>query len=105
MLSAGPRLLKRSIAQLVFLILIHWIVIYMVDGAIQCLNIRDQINLYPVDNTTLLISLLFISWIVIGLAPVVQTLDSAIHRINHYPADKYLGNQLCYPLDKDLSIG
>ena len=23
------------------------------------------------------------------LAPVVQTLDSAIHRINHYPADKY----------------
>ena len=22
-------------------------------------------------------------------APVVQTLDSAIHRINHYPADKY----------------
>ena len=67
MLSAGPRLFKRSIAQLVFLILIHWVVIYMVDGAIQCLNIRDQINLYPVDNTTLLISLLFISWIVIGL--------------------------------------
>ena len=25
-------------------------------------------------------------------APVVQTLDSAIHRINHYPADKYQGN-------------
>ena len=23
------------------------------------------------------------------LAPVVQTLDSAIHRINHNPADKY----------------
>ena len=23
------------------------------------------------------------------LAPVVQTLDSAIHGINHYPADKY----------------
>ena len=22
-------------------------------------------------------------------APVVQTLDRAIHRINHYPADKY----------------
>ena len=30
-------------------------------------------------------------------APVVQTLDSAIHRINHYPADKYYGNQLRYP--------
>ena len=40
-----------------------------------------------------------------GLAPVVQTLDSAIHRINHYPADKYYGNQLRYPLDRDLSGG
>ena len=37
------------------------------------------------------------------LAPVVQTLNSAIHRINHYPADKYYGNQLRYPLDSDLS--
>ena len=25
----------------------------------------------------------------VNQAPVVQTLDSAIHRINHYPADKY----------------
>ena len=39
------------------------------------------------------------------LAPVVQTLDSAIHRINHYPADKYYRNQLRYPLDSDLSGG
>ena len=39
------------------------------------------------------------------LAPVVQTLDSALHRINHYPADKYLGNQSHYPLDRDLSSG
>ena len=38
-------------------------------------------------------------------APVVQTLDSAIHRINHYPADKYYGNQLRYPLGNDLSCG
>ena len=42
-------------------------------------------------------------------ASVVQTLNSAIHRINHYPAhdpaDMYLGNQLRYPLDRDLSIG
>ena len=38
-------------------------------------------------------------------APVVQTLDSAIHRINHYPADKYYGNELRYPLDRDLSGG
>ena len=38
-------------------------------------------------------------------APVIQPLDSAIHRINHYPADKYYGNQLRYPLDRDLSGG
>ena len=35
------------------------------------------------------------------LAPVVQILNSAIHRINLYPVDKYLGNQLRYPLDRD----
>ena len=38
-------------------------------------------------------------------APVAQTLDSTIHRINHYPADKYYANQLRYPLDSDLSDG
>ena len=38
-------------------------------------------------------------------APVVQTLGSAIHRINHYPVDKYYGNQLRYPVDSDLSGG
>ena len=39
------------------------------------------------------------------LAPVVQRLDSAIHRINHYPVDKYWGDQLRYPVDRDLSDG
>ena len=39
------------------------------------------------------------------LAPVVQTLDTAIHRINHCPADKHYENQLRYPLDSDLSGG
>ena len=28
---------------------------------------------------------------------------AAIHWINHYPADKYEGNKLHYPLDRDLS--
>ena len=39
-------------------------------------------------------------------APVVQTLDSAIHRINHYPADKNIRETNCaiqwleiYPVD------
>ena len=38
-------------------------------------------------------------------ASVVQTLDSDIHWINRYPADKYYGNQLRYPLDRFLSDG
>ena len=37
------------------------------------------------------------------LAPVVQTLDSAIHWINHYPLDNSIGFASVYPLDSDLS--
>ena len=37
-------------------------------------------------------------------APVVQKLDSPIHRLN-YQVDKYYGNQLRYPLDSDFSKG
>ena len=32
-------------------------------------------------------------------APVVQMLDSAIHQINHFPADNYVGKQSHYPLE------
>ena len=39
------------------------------------------------------------------LAPVVQTSDSAIHRINHYPADSVIDFRNTYPLDSDLSGG
>ena len=40
------------------------------------------------------------------LVPVVQMMDSAIHRINHYTVDKYLRNQLRVdPVDGDLSSG
>ena len=39
----------------------------------------------------------------ICLASVVQTMDSAVHRINHYPADNSIG--FVYPLDSDLSGG
>ena len=38
-------------------------------------------------------------------APVVQKVDSAIHRINHYPVDKAIGFRTTYPLDSDLSGG
>ena len=39
------------------------------------------------------------------LAPVVQTLDSAIHRINHFPADSVIDFRNTYLLDSDLSGG
>ena len=38
-------------------------------------------------------------------APVVQTLDSAIHRIKVYPVDSAIGFPSIYPLDSDLSSG
>ena len=38
-------------------------------------------------------------------APVVQKLDNAIHRINHYPADSAVCFVDTYPLDSDLSGG
>ena len=40
-----------------------------------------------------------------ALAPVVQRLDNAIHRINHYPADSVVCFVSTYPLDRDLSGG
>ena len=39
------------------------------------------------------------------LGPVVQTLDSAIHRINLYPVDSAIGFPNTYPLNSDLSDG
>ena len=36
---------------------------------------------------------------------VVQTLNGALHQVNDYPVDKYNEEQLCYPLDRDLSGG
>jgi len=39
------------------------------------------------------------------LAPVVQKVDSAIHRINLYPVDNPIGFPNAYPLDSDLSSG
>ena len=34
---------------------------------------------------------------------VIYPLDSAIHRINHYPVEKAIGLRTTYPLDGDLS--
>ena len=41
----------------------------------------------------------------IGLAPVVQKVDNAIHWINHYPLDSAIGFPNTYPWHSDLSIG
>ena len=38
-------------------------------------------------------------------ARVVQRMDNAIHRINHYPADSVVCFVNIYPLDSDLSTG
>ena len=38
------------------------------------------------------------------LAPVVQTVDNTIYRINLYPLDSAIGFPNTYPLDSDLSI-
>ena len=39
------------------------------------------------------------------LAPVVQKVDSAIHRINLYPLGSAIGFPNTYSLDSDLSDG
>ena len=41
----------------------------------------------------------------VDLAPVVQKVDNAIHRINHYPVDSAISFPNIYPLDSDLSGG
>ena len=37
--------------------------------------------------------------------PVVQKVNRAIHRINHYPVDNAIGFPDIYPLESDLSGG
>ena len=44
-----------------------------------------------------------IAILAVDQAPVVRTLDSAIHWINHYPLDNSIGFAGVYPLDSDLS--
>ena len=39
------------------------------------------------------------------MGPVVQKVESAIHRINLFPVDSAIGFPNTYPLDRDLSDG
>ena len=72
-------------------------------------NAVDQIHeiLFSIQGIRLLAigSLILIHWIVISLAPVDQTLDSAIQWINIYPVDSAIDFPNTYPLDSDLSDG
>ena len=69
-LSFRPQLLKSWVALSIGKTTIQWISIRETNCAIQ------WIEIHPVDS-------------VIHLARVVQTLDSAIHRISHCLVDKY----------------
>ena len=48
---------------------------------------------------------LSLSLLLVLLARVVQNLDNAIQRINHYPVDSVVCFVNIYPLDSDLSGG
>lgn len=37
-------------------------------------------------------------------APTVQTVDKAVHQINHYPTNTFQGNQLRYPVDSVTTV-
>ena len=78
---------------------IHWINLYPLDSAILVsLILIHSKEIYPMDGSIQLLNNWGLASVVqrldstIHQAPVVQTLDSAIRRINNYPADKYYGN-------------
>ena len=72
----GQISIQCGIVQLVSLICIHWIVIHPVNSAIHLLNYCSLIN-----------KVISMAFVYIILAPVVQTVDRAIHRIKIYPVD------------------
>ena len=55
---------------------------------------ESEINIYD-----------YLEYFALDQAPVVQRLDNAIHRINHYPVDSVVCFFNTYPLDSDLSGG
>ena len=71
----------------------------MIVGLLQILNIHFD---SPCDEYLLLWFMMVRSY---KTAPVVQKVDNAIHRINHYPLDIAIGFAITYPVDSDLSGG
>ena len=43
--------------------------------------------------------------LILVLAPVVQKVDSVIHRINYYPVNDAIGFRTTYPVDSELTGG
>ena len=66
-------------------------IIHSRSSLTRCVTIHNNIKHFLSPSWTNLVTN--------ALATVVQTLDSAIHRINHYPANKYKRNQLHYSVD------
>ena len=58
-----------------------------------------MVGLVPIEKDVILL----VIWVY--QAPVVQKVDSAIHRINYYPVDSAISFRNTYPLDSDLSGG
>ena len=79
---------------------------FYLQGNIKLYCIVDVFLIKFVNLTLLLLKFLTVSEKVIFQASVVQMLDSAIRRINHYPAGKYEGNQLhsIYPMDSVIHL-
>ena len=66
-------------------------IIHCRSSLTRCVTIHNNIKHFLSPSWTNLVTN--------ALATIVQTLDSAIHRINHYPANKYKRNQLHYSVD------
>ena len=49
--------------------------------------------------------ILFLPRVTLSQAQVTEKLVSSFHEINHHTVDKWLGKQLWYPLDRDVSSG
>ena len=67
---------------------------------------KPNLNPGPISkfiSNSLFFILLFPVLVTSGQAPVVQTSDSAIQRINLYPVDSAIGFHNTYRLDSDLS--
>ena len=76
-------------------------------GNFNCLELRrwfgENYTVVEGVNRNDIIVIIMVTFI--HQAPVVQKLDSAIHRINLYPLDNAISFRNTYPLGSDFSCG